>query len=882
MRPRSISGAAGSRIKLFFGETGSDYLYFFDEDDGSSEWQTNGWTVGPGGLPNGLAKQLNNMSSKGRHVKEVSFGPSDEWYVNGEKRDGTGRHSWWGGCSDSVSDVIKEWTNSSWRLRVCFGPHSTDLILKGNNGYSCSFLDDDLESRIKMINRKNGTIHFVRLFPEGGYYIRDTEGSEWKGLGSHLKAEFDKGGVIHDVVVAGDGSWVVIRSNHYVSSNGVSIKVTQLLTEFYERHKERQNIQSQKIQKYNARMKREREEREAVRLREEKKKQLEQARIKKEAEEREAAARLKKQLEEAAKRKRQTNERHQLLQNKRIKTGDRVTALNISKSPGDFVVDSISPQGELELYNTVGYYYHSCKIEDPSRLIRYDDDEEDVEKINLLCFAADEYEAAISLFHCKCFSDGTCLCKRVFNARASLRSSDATLKIGDRVDVIGFAKATVIPNELQKTDYVHRVHVRYDDGKTYYCKRDQLRKFVGSSPIIIQVDQPVRPLLEHRGEVLNTFDEYRCAEKIDFEALKRIRLDLQKDSRTRKEWYDGQKQRLSINESAEKNIKKLQKCQVLEMLVECLYDMLKDLPTDDTGCVVHEVEYEQRDPSFRGRIFAKGKLVKSEDDAYPRSATLQGMHKDLRAALVGKFAHDIDCENSEVRLICSLASQHDMTSLIPTIIDYRDNRNRWLVLIQQCHSVSESEAKRLPNIILSGGRYETWARALKLSIDKNPTRPDAKKVKKFVFGLYAECHAIRDKLLEHPRFRWTSVDRKKLVADGKTENKAKSELLPTIVRSCENEVLGIIHRHFVAQKWRIRAKVFDGLIAEPGPEATMRLLNDVMRSTEKACAYSGWDVRLIEKPLHGLHDQPIETIHEGRRALEQLQAKRVPYASYCF
>ena len=868
MRPRSITGSAGSRIRLLFGETGSDYLYFFNEDDGTSEWQSSDWTIGPGGFPNGLAKQLNNIIAKDRYVEEVAFGPNDEWYVYGIKRDGTGGYSWWGGCSNNCSAKIKELTTGSCnRLQVCFGRHSSSLLIVDNNGYSFSYIDEDLVKRVKMINREKGTIHLVRLFADGGYFIRDSEGSQWKGLGTHLAKEVKKGGTINDVAVAGDGSWVVIRPNNYVSSKGVSEEVTQLLTKFYNRHRSRQSSQGQRIQQYDARIRREKEERESARrLEEQKQQQLEAAQMKRDAQERleaiqkavrekqfleeiQKAEREKQNLEEATKRKREIEERQELIQKKRIKEGDRVTALNISNSPGDLVVDSINSEGILEVHNTDGYP-HLWHVTDPSRLIRYEntDYEEDVEKINLLCFAADEYEAAVSLFQCKCSGDGTCLCKRVLSARAPLGvdSPNSVVSVGTRRSSF---------NAGDRADLVRFVR-----------------------------EKSTRPLLEHRGEVLRVFDEYRCPEKIDFEALKRIRQDLQLDSTERKDCFEFQKSRPNLNETDEKNLKKLQKCQLLEALVESLYDMLKDFPADNDGCVVHEVEYEQRDPSFRGRLFAKGKVVKVEGDIYPRSATLQGMHKDLRAALVGKFAHDIDCENSEVRLICSLAAQHNLESLIPTIIQYRDNRGKWLELIQSCHNVSEADAKRLPNIILSGGRYETWARSMKVvPMDKQSTDPDLKKLKKFVFDLYAQCHAIRDKLLEHPRFGWTSVDQNKLInEDGKSENKAKSELLPTIVRSCENEVLGLIHRHFAAQGCRVRAKVFDGLVAEPGPDAKTKNLVEVMKSAETACLSFGWDIRLLEKPLFRLHNEPIETIQEGRRASKQLpgvhfQSVRVGY-----
>jgi len=93
-----------------------------------------------------------------------------------------------------------------------------------------------------------------------------------------------------------------------------------------------------------------------------------------------------------------------------------------------------------------------------------------------------------------------------------------------------------------------------------------------------------------------------------------------------------------------------------------MYDLLKDVLPDDDGCVVHEVSYEHRDASCRGRLFAKGRKIHFKDDKYPRTSTLQGMHSDLRPRLVGKFAHDIDCENSEIRLVCCLALQLGLES----------------------------------------------------------------------------------------------------------------------------------------------------------------------------------------------------------------------------
>jgi hypothetical protein len=94
------------------------------------------------------------------------------------------------------------------------------------------------------------------------------------------------------------------------------------------------------------------------------------------------------------------------------------------------------------------------------------------------------------------------------------------------------------------------------------------------------------------------FDEYNCAENIDLKALKRLPMDLQTDC----------KKRARIGLSSE-SLEKLKRCKILELLGEDVHGQLKDLVPDKNGCVVHEVVYEHRDASLRGRLFAKGRSV---------------------------------------------------------------------------------------------------------------------------------------------------------------------------------------------------------------------------------------------------------------------------------
>ena len=273
--------------------------------------------------------------------------------------------------------------------------------------------------------------------------------------------------------------------------------------------------------------------------------------------------------------------------------------------------------------------------------------------------------------------------------------------------------------------------------------------------------------------------------------------------------------------------KLLRRCKLIQETAETLLQTIEDLPEDYKGCVVYEVQYEHRDPSFRGRLYAKGEMVCSPNEKYPRYANLQGMPKELRLPLVGNFAFDIDAENSEYRLICSLATQFGLEALAPTVFDYRDWREHYLTMIMQLHNSSRDEAKRLPNIILSAGFYTSWLRVFdKTSVDQ---------VYRFAVKLAMEIQALRSELIRHPRSSWLSIDKEHLLKLGKHESNIEALLLPRIIQNSENEVLGILHRTFHKNGWAVCAKIFDGLIAEPNGEGSASSLVAAITDAQEAC-----------------------------------------------
>ena len=112
------------------------------------------------------------------------------------------------------------------------------------------------------------------------------------------------------------------------------------------------------------------------------------------------------------------------------------------------------------------------------------------------------------------------------------------------------------------------------------------------------------------------FDEYRCAEKVDRKRLRALIQDLKRDETQRDlclmaiidELRKGSTKKLLEQE------KLLRRCKLIQETAETLLQTIEDLPEDYKGCVVYEVQYEHRDPSFRGRLYAKGEMVCSPNE----------------------------------------------------------------------------------------------------------------------------------------------------------------------------------------------------------------------------------------------------------------------------
>lgn len=570
---------------------------------------------------------------------------------------------------------------------------------------------------------------------------------------------------------------------------------------------------------------------------------------------------------------------------KDIKVGDKVTVLGVSGALGDSIiksVESIDASVVVVVPSDAGGKKKSSAdkittIRDIRRLVKYIEVDELANFGGLFqgSLPRDEYESAMELYHIHC-KYGSCDCKVNFFGSTERFQQPSMWKEGDRVNVVGYTDGTVISSKPKYAGKAYLVHVQYDDGTSYHVRSDQVRpikRYIepGSCCFASLREHEesavrLRPVVDETA--ITPFDEYKCPERIDLRKLQRLVANLRADSDLRKECMKSLVASLDADPNdvlADQCYSQLEHCYDLEETIYMMYEHVKCLPMDDNGCVTYYVQYSHKNFSCRGRLYAIGRSVLVLPGKFPRTATLQGIHAEFRAPLTGAFAHEIDCMNNDIRLLCSLAKQLALDDMIPALKDYRDNMDSWIEKIQEEHpQVHISNIKRLVSVIVCGGTYETWLQL----VGEEDVIP---KLKRFAFRLVSEIQALSDQLVHHPRFQWTFLERKKLESQGFKEAAIKKILCLRILHASENEVLGIIHRTFHHYGWIVRTKIFNSMVVECGPNVSKEhsALTTMMRIAERKCESVTWDIKLAEKQSFGCEEQPLHSLTEARSLMKQ-------------
>lgn len=106
----------------------------------------------------------------------------------------------------------------------------------------------------------------IRLFADSQYYIKDDQLAEWVVSNNiQFERERKKVMVVEDAAMAEDLSWKVIRGDSYVSSTGLDKALTDEITDFYSKQKERNEKREREIREcHDIRERAERERQEAL------------------------------------------------------------------------------------------------------------------------------------------------------------------------------------------------------------------------------------------------------------------------------------------------------------------------------------------------------------------------------------------------------------------------------------------------------------------------------------------------------------------------------------------------------------------------------------------------------------------------------------------
>ena len=175
--------------------------------------------------------------------------------------------------------------------------------------------------------------------------------------------------------------------------------------------------------------------------------------------------------------------------------------------------------------------------------------------------------------------------------------------------------------------------------------------------------------------------------------------------------------------------------------------------------------------------------------------------------------------------------------------DYVNDRLNWLNDIQEFHGCDREAAKNLVLVTFFGGDPK-WHLEKHCTLNIDRTFPRLEKIKD-------ELRIIRRKVVtfqnELPKYK-RLFDRK--LKEKGSEDAAMRSAFSIYTQEIEDCVMEKIREYIWAQGIQIFCLIHDGLI-------TSECSNELLRGIENHVAEYGWKIRLDEKPLYGLQEQPI-------------------------
>jgi hypothetical protein len=223
---------------------------------------------------------------------------------------------------------------------------------------------------------------------------------------------------------------------------------------------------------------------------------------------------------------------------------------------------------------------------------------------------------------------------------------------------------------------------------------------------------------------------------------------------------------------------------------------------------------------------------------------------------MGKWGHDIDIANCHVSLMYQLGESYHTwpehngsvrALTLDTMKMLYSERSHFIDLIADTHLLDKDEdrypgyrkniCKPLFMRILYGGTYDTWLREHNLFF--GPRSPH-------IVRLEEEVSNLRRVILKSKRFAEISGrERVSQERSGKQSEASERGAFAKIAQHLECTVLLCIRDYLMQNGWKIHSLIFDGLIVEHRPDATIDF-ESLEAYIEK---HTQFKITVAEKPL---------------------------------
>ena len=203
---------------------------------------------------------------------------------------------------------------------------------------------------------------------------------------------------------------------------------------------------------------------------------------------------------------------------------------------------------------------------------------------------------------------------------------------------------------------------------------------------------------------------------------------------------------------------------------------------------------------------------------------------------------------------------------VSLIAAFAENGDQWCSRIAAHHQLGDGGAKLAKQLctamLLSEQHYPRW-------LDKHAVS-QRNKVRQ-VQDLGRQAKQFRDAMFNDPEYKnMLEAEAQALQRESPddSEERRKRRLWSLWLQEHEDVVLRLIVSSLRRRGFDVRADVFDGCMVEHRDGYS---LADALRTVEEELQQEGWAIRLDEKKLYGLQDDPLETVELARQACDAVK-----------